>query len=405
MFSMPNPAAQESAAALSRSDSRLALSHLAPAVMQSEIRAMSVECDRIGGINLAQGVCDTPVPAPVQEGAIQAIHDGYNIYTRLDGITRLRNAIAQKQQRDYGLDYDPETEILVASGATGGLHAAAMALLNPGDEVLVFEPFYGYHVSTLQSLRMTPVFVPLAEPDWALDLDALRASLTPRTRALILNTPANPSGKVFTRAELEDLAAIALEHDLFVFTDEIYEYFVYDGARHIPLASLPGMRERTIAISGFSKTFSVTGWRLGYILADARWLGAMAYFHDLTYVCAPSAFQHGAAAGLEQLPDSFYLQLAAEYQSKRARILSALQDAGLEPSVPAGAYYVLASASHLPGRTAAEKARNLLASTGVASVAGSAFFRPGHGENLLRFCFAKRDPDLDEACARLRKLL
>jgi aminotransferase len=280
-----------------------------------------------------------------------------------------------------------------------------MALLNPGDEVLVFEPFYGYHVSTLQSLRMTPVFVPLAEPDWALDLDALRASLTPRTRALILNTPANPSGKVFTRAELEDLAAIALEHDLFVFTDEIYEYFVYDGERHIPLASLPGMRERTIAISGFSKTFSVTGWRLGYILADARWLGAMAYFHDLTYVCAPSAFQHGAAAGLEQLPHSFYLQLAAEYQSKRARILSALQDAGLEPSVPAGAYYVLASASHLPGQTAAEKARNLLASTGVASVAGSAFFRPGHGENLLRFCFAKRDPDLDEACARLRKLL
>jgi aminotransferase len=384
--------------------SRLALSHLAPAAVQSEIRAMSLECDRISGINLAQGVCDTPVPTPVQKGAIQAIHTGHNIYTRLDGIARLRNAISAKQNRDYGLEYDPESEILVASGATGGLHAAAMALLNPGDEVILFEPFYGYHVATLKSLRVTPVFVPLAEPDWALDLDALRAAITPRTRALILNTPSNPCGKVFTRAELEALAAVVLEHDLFLFTDEIYEYFVYDGARHIPPASLPGMRERTIAISGFSKTFSVTGWRLGYVLADARWLGAMAYFHDLTYVCAPSAFQHGAAAGLEELPPSFYSQLAADYESKRARILSALSDAGLEPSIPAGAYYVLASVGHLPGKTAAEKARHLLASTGVAAVAGSAFFRHGHGENLLRFCFAKKDDDLDEACARLRKL-
>jgi len=399
---MPNSAAQEPQAA-SQTASRLALSHLAPAAVQSEIRAMSVECDRIGGINMAQGVCDTPVPAPVQEGAIRAIHDGHNIYTRLDGIARLRNAIAAKQRRDCGLDYDPESEILVASGATGGLHAAAMALLNPGDEVLLFEPFYGYHVSTLQSLRVTPVFVPLAEPDWALDLEALRAAVTPRTRALILNTPANPSGKVFTRAELETLASFAQEHDLFVFTDEIYEYFVYDGARHIPIATLPGMGERTITISGFSKTFSVTGWRLGYVLADARWISAMAYFHDLTYVCAPSAFQHGAAAGLEELPPSFYSQLAADYQSKRARILSALRDAGLEPSVPAGAYYVLAGAGHLPGKTAAEKARLLLAATGVAAVAGSAFFRPGHGEDLLRFCFAKKDRDLDEACTRLRR--
>jgi aminotransferase len=401
---MLSPAAQETLAAPSLPVGRLALSHLAPAAVQSEIRAMTTECDRIGGINLAQGVCDTPVPAPVQEAAIQAIHDGFNIYTRLDGIARLRNAIAAKQLRDYGLDYDPESEILVASGATAGLHAAAMALLNPGDEALVFEPFYGYHVSTLKSLRVTPVFVPLAEPDWALDLDALRAAITPRTRAIILNSPSNPCGKVFTRAELEALAAIAIEHDLFVFTDEIYEYFVYDGARHIPMASLPGMRERTITISGFSKTFSVTGWRLGYVLADARWLGAMAYFHDLTYVCAPSPFQHGAAAGIEELPPSFYTQLAADYQSKRARILTALSEAGLEPSVPAGAYYVLASAGHIPGKTAAEKARHLLASTGVAAVAGSAFFRPGHGENLLRFCFAKKDPDLDEACARLRRL-
>jgi len=384
--------------------SRLALSHLAPGALQSEIRAMSVACDQMGGINLAQGVCDTPVPQVVEEAAIQAIRDGHNIYTRLDGIARLRNAISAKQERDYALKYNPETEVLVSSGATGGFHAACMALLNPGDEVVLFEPFYGYHVSTLRSLRVSPVFVPLAEPNFALDTDAFRAAITPKTRAIVINTPANPSGKIFSLAELEVIAEVAQAHDLFVFTDEIYEYFVYDGQRHVSPATLPGMRERTIVLSGFSKTFSVTGWRLGYVTADARWLPAMNYFHDLTYVCAPSALQHGVAAGLEQLPPSFYTQLAADHQDKRTRILSALTDAGLTPTTPAGAYYVLADSTRLAGKNAAEKARNLLAATGVAAVAGSAFFRPGHGENLLRFCFAKKDEDLNEACARLRKL-
>ena len=384
--------------------SRLYLSELAPGSVQSEIRAMSMACDAMGGINLAQGICDTPVPAPVEDAAIAAIREGHNIYTRLDGIGRLRKAIAAKQERDYGLSYDPESEVLVASGATAGLHAAVMALLNPGDEVLLFEPFYGYHVATLISMRVKPVFVPLAEGDFALDVDALKAAVTAKTRAIILNTPANPSGKVFTLAETQAVAEICLEHDLFLFTDEIYEYFVYDGQRHIAPSTLPEMKARTIVISGFSKTFSVTGWRLGYVTAPARWLGAMSYFHDLTYVCAASALQHGAAAGLEQLPASFYTQIAADHQSKRERIVSALRDAGMTPSVPAGAYYVLADAANLPGATAAEKARELLKATGVAAVAGSAFFRKGRGENLLRFCFAKKDVDLDEACARLRKL-
>jgi aminotransferase len=383
---------------------RLYLSDLAPGAVQSEIRAMSVACEEMGGINLAQGVCDTPVPAPVEQEAIAAIRAGHNIYTRLDGITRLRNAIAAKQKHDYNLDYDPETEILVASGATAGLHAATMALLNPGDEVIVFEPFYGYHVATLNSLRVKPVLVPLTEPDFALNFSALNAAVTPRTRAILLNTPANPSGKVFSLEETEQIAQVCLEHDLFLITDEIYEYFVYDGARHIAPATLPGMRERTIVISGFSKTFSITGWRLGYVTADARWMASMAYFHDLTYVCAPSAFQHGAAAGLEQLPASFYGEIARSHQAKRDKIVSALTDAGLTPTIPAGAYYVLADAKRVPGSTAPEKARHLLAATGVASVAGSAFFRKGHGENLLRFCFAKKDEDLDDACARLRKL-
>ncbi|MFP5237445.1 MAG: pyridoxal phosphate-dependent aminotransferase [Acidobacteriota bacterium] len=390
--------------AILESSSRRYLSELAPGVVQSEIRAMSAACERLGGINLAQGVCDTPVPPPVEAEALAAIHRGDNIYTRLDGIVRLRTAIAAKQMRDYGLAYDPETEVLVSSGASGGLHAAAMALLNPGDEVILFEPFYGYHVGTLKSMRIKPVFVPLSAPDYALDTSALRAGVTRHTRAILLNTPANPSGKVFTRAETEAIADVCRQHDLFLITDEIYEYFVYDGERHVAPATLEGMRERTIVISGFSKTFSVTGWRLGYVTADARWMGAMAYFHDLTYVCAPAPLQHGAAAGLEQLPPSFYQQIAADHQSKRERLVSALRDAGLEPSVPAGAYYILADASRLEGETAAEKARKLLAATGVAAVAGSAFFRPGHGENLLRFCFAKKDADLDEACRRLRRL-
>jgi aminotransferase len=391
------------------SQQELALSELAPRALQSEIRAMTMECDRIGGVNLAQGVCDTEVPTVVSEGAISAIHAGHNIYTRLDGIARLRQAIAEKMRSFNGIDVDPDREILVTSGATGGLHAAAMALLNPGDEVILFEPFYGYHASTLRSMRVVPVIVPLTAPatpeaDWTLDMDALRAALTPRTRALIINTPSNPCGKIFTRSELEALALVSEEHGLFVLSDEIYEYFVYGDAEHISPATLPGMRERTILISGFSKTFSVTGWRLGYLVADPKWLGAISYFHDLTYVCAPSAFQHGAAQGLEQLGPEFYQDLATDHLAKRGRIVAALNDAGMKPYVPAGAYYILADASRLPGETAAKKARALLAQTGVASVAGSAFFRPGHGENLLRFCFAKKDRDLDDACARLRAL-
>lgn len=384
--------------------SRLSLSELAPETFQSEIRAMTTECDRIGGINLAQGVCDTPIPAVVEEAAHQAIRDGYNIYTRCDGMARLRQAIAAKQKRNYGLEYDAEREVLVASGATGGLHTAIMTLLNAGDEVVLFEPFYGYHVNALKSVRVKPVVVALAAPDWALDVDALKAAITPRTKAILLNTPANPSGKVFTREEIEAIAALTIEHDLFLITDEIYEYFVYDGAQHICPATLEGMRERTIVVSGFSKTFSVTGWRLGYATADARWMPAMGHFHDLLYVCAPAPFQMAAAVGLEQLPPSFYAQLAADYQIKRGKLLSALEDIGMEPSVPPGAYYILARAARLKGKTAAEKARSLMAATGVAAVAGSAFFRPGRGEDLLRFCFAKRDEELDEACLRLRKL-
>ena len=211
----------------------LGLSELAPRVVQSEIRAMTQECDRLGGVNLAQGVCDTEVPEVVAEGAIRAIRDGLNIYTRMDGIARLRHAIAAKAERTLGTSsgfrVDPEREVLVTNGVTGAFQAAVMALLNPGDEVLLFEPFYGYHASTLKSIRAVPVPVGLTAPDWGLDLEAVRAAITPKTRGMVINTPSNPAGKVFTRKELEGLAAIAEEFDLFVFTDEIYEHFIYGG--------------------------------------------------------------------------------------------------------------------------------------------------------------------------------
>ena len=385
---------------------QLHLSDLAPRTVQSEIRAMTVACNDMHGINLAQGVCDTDPPEVVAEGAMRAIREGHNIYTRLDGIARLRHAIAAQLQRTHGLNVDPDREILITSGATGAFHAATMALLNPGDEVLLFEPFYGYHANMLLGMRAVPVPVAMSAPDWSLDLDAVHAAITPRTRALILNTPSNPAGKVFSRAELEALAAVAEEHNLFLFTDEIYEHFVYDGARHLSPAQLPGMRSRTILMSGFSKTFSVTGWRIGYLVADARWVGAIGYFHDLSFICAPSPLQHGVADGVEQLPPSFYTGLADEHLHKRTMLVDALCDAGLNPHVPAGAYYILASTGPLRGANAAEKSRDLLRRTGVASVAGSAFFRQGSsaGEHLLRFCFAKKDAELAEGCRRLRTL-
>lgn len=382
---------------------KLRLSEISPGVVQSEIRAMTVECDNVGGVNLAQGVCDTEVPQPVAARAVEAIAQGHNIYTRLDGIGPLRQAIADKLARHNGMQVDPDGEVLVTSGATAGLYAACMALFNPGDEVVLFEPFYGYHLNTLRAMRVGAVPVSLGAPDWALDVSALRRAITPRTRGIIVNSPSNPCGKVFSRAELEAVAALAIEHDLFVITDEIYEYFVFDGARHISPATLPGMAERTISISGLSKTFSITGWRVGYLAADRRWMGAISYFHDLVYVCSPSPFQHGAAAGLMQLPDSFYSGLATEYEARRDMLCAALAEAGMPPAIPQGAYYVLAGVSDLPGATAREKARNLLRATGVAAVAGTAFFAGGRGEDLLRFCFAKRDADLQRACELLRR--
>src|SRR5258705_7510353 len=238
----------------------LGLSELAPGVVQSEIRAMTQECDRMGGVNLAQGVCDTEVAEVVAEGAIRAIRHGLNIYTRMDGIERLGRAIAGKVERTLGIAVDPEREVFITNGVTGAFQAGVMALLNPGDEVLLFEPFYGYHASTLRSIRAVPVPVALADPDWTLDVAAVRAAMTPRTRAIVINTPSNPAGKVFARKELEALAEIAEEFDLFVFTDEIYEHFIYGGAEHLSPSTTSRVGGRTIFMLGGFRSFLVGGW-------------------------------------------------------------------------------------------------------------------------------------------------
>ncbi len=386
------------------SSSSLDLSVRCDCVMQSEIRAMSVECTRVGGINLSQGVCDTPVPSPVLQGAVDAVLGGRNTYTPHTGLRELREAIVAKQLRFTGLEFDPDREVVVSAGATGAMYCAFMALLDPGDEVLLFEPFYGYHVSSLLAVGAVPVFVRLEAPDWGFSLDRLEAAVTTGSRAILVNTPANPSGKVFSREELRQIAAFAERHDLFVFTDEMYEHFIYDGAEHTPMASLPGMRERTITVSGLSKTFSVTGWRIGYALCDAKWAAAIGNFNDLVYVCAPSPLQLGAAAGLLALDDAYYRGLSETYGARRDLFCEALAGAGLAPFVPGGAYYVLADVSHLPGSNPKERAMHILRTTGVAAVPGSAFFQGGGGDHLVRFCFAKEEQVIVDACEKLQLL-
>lgn len=373
-------------------------------VTKSELRAMSVECERLGGINLAQGVCDLEIPEPVRTAAKAAIDAGPNSYSRHDGTAELRHAIAEKYARRAGLDVDPERNVVVSGGATGALYCACLALLEPGDEVILFEPFYSYHQSTLIATEAVPVFVPTKAPDWSFSMQDLENAVSSKTRALILNTPSNPSGKVWSRVELEQVAEFCKKHDLFVFTDEIYEHFIYDGEEHLSAASLPGMWDRTITISGLSKTFSITGWRIGYAVCPAQWAEAIGNFSDLVYVCSPTPLQIGAAAGVVALDDEYFDALSAKYRRKRELICGALDSIGLTPCVPQGAYYVLADVSALPGNDSKSRCMYLLEQTGVGSVPGESFFVSSAGEEIARFCFAKEDDVIEEACRRLAQL-
>jgi aminotransferase len=382
----------------------LSLSNRADAITQAEIRAMTIECDRVGGVNLAQGVCDTPPPPIVIEGAHRAMLAGTNTYTRYDGLADLRQAIAFKVKRDAGLDVDPETQITVSAGSTGAFYCACLSLLNPGDEVILFEPYYGYHKNTLLSVEAVPTFVPMKAPDWTFTREDLERVVTPRTRAIMVCTPGNPSGKVYSLGELRVIAEFAEAHDLFVFTDEIYEYFIYDGKKHVTPASLPGMAERTILISGYSKTFSITGWRVGYSITSPRWAQMIGYMNDLIYVCSPAPLQIGVAEGIRKLPLDYYGDLAAEYKHKRDLLCGTLSRIGLTPSIPSGAYYVLANCTGMGEATSKAAAMRLLRETRVASVPGGSFFTGPDKERFIRFCFAKQLPELEEACRRLAKV-
>jgi aminotransferase len=370
----------------------------------SEIRAMTQACVQAKGLNMAQGVCDTPVPPMVLRAAAQAMEQGKNVYSRFDGLPELRQAIAKKLVQYNGIVADPETDVTVSAGATGAFHCACLALLDPGDEVVLFEPYYQYHISALLAVEAVPVAVKMRAPDWSFTGADIERVITPRTRAIIVNSPGNPSGKVFSKQELENIAAIAQQHDLFVFTDEIYEYFLYDGRTHMSFATLPGMADRTITLGGYSKTFSITGWRIGYSVASARWAQAIGAMNDLLYVCAPTPLQAGVAAGIQELPDSFYRDLARDYQQKRDRFCQALAKAGLTPSIPQGAYYVLADTSRLPGTTGKARAMFLLETIGLAGVPGEAFFSGPEGAQFVRFSYAKIDSDIDDACRRLARL-
>ncbi|HEY2093609.1 MAG TPA: pyridoxal phosphate-dependent aminotransferase [Thermoanaerobaculia bacterium] len=370
-------------------------------LLQSDIRRMSRECERVGGINLGQGICDLPTIPELVEGACDAIRSSKATYSKFEGIDLLRERIARKIEHFNGFHADPTTEIVVTVGATGGFAMSVMATLNPGDEVILFEPYYGYHLNNLKLLGVIPKFVPLREhDDWSIDFDALRAAFGPKTRGIVVCTPSNPCGKVFSRDELERIGALCREFNAWAYTDEIYEYITYDGRRHVSMASIDSCRDVTITISGFSKTFSVTGWRIGYVAAPQRVSQAIGLVNDVFYICAPTPLQWGIARALE-VPDEYYESMARDYEKKRDMLASSLAEAGFKPFMPQGAYYMLAE---IPDSFAddREAANALLEEARVASVPGAAFYSSDRGARMLRFCYAKDFDSLAEGCRRIR---
>jgi aminotransferase len=367
---------------------------------ESVIRGMTRLAAEHGAMNLAQGFPNFPAPDVVKDAAARAIHDDVNQYAITWGAARLRRALAAKYAAWYDLEVDPEREITVTCGATEAMASAVLATVNPGDEVIILEPFYENYGPDAILCGAKPVFVPISA-EGPLDLDRIGHAFNPRTRAIILNTPNNPTGRVLTRAELSEIAALCITHDALALTDEIYEHILYEG-EHIPLASLPGMRERTITISGASKTFSVTGWRIGTIVAPAGITDAIRKVHDFLTVGAPAPLQEGVAAGIEQLQADFYHDLAARYRARRDLLHQGLLDAGFHCVRPAGAYYLMADFSALSRESDVPFARRLTGEFGVAPVPGSSFYsNPDLGRKYVRFAFCKTQDILEEAVRRL----
>jgi aspartate/methionine/tyrosine aminotransferase len=375
---------------------------------ESVIREMTRINNQHDGINLAQGMPNFPPPKEIVEAAHRAIDGDFHQYAITWGTPRLRQAIADKYRRFYGMEIHPDRNVTVCCGSTETMLATLMAVLNPGDEVIIFEPFYENYGPGCIMSQAEPVYVPLEPPDFSFDPDRLRKAVSPRTRAIIFNSPNNPSGKIFSRAELQLIADVCIEHDLLAITDEIYEHIVYDGATHIPIATLPGMAERTITISGISKSYSVTGWRIGYAVANAELSVGIRRAHDFITVGAPHPLQEAAVTALN-FPDSYYTYLRESYQARRDLLFGKVEEAGFKAFHPKGAYYILTDVAHwLPEYGCAddhEFAMFLVKEIGVATVPGSSFYSTKDlGRTKIRFCFPKTDDMLIEAGRRLQKL-
>ena len=369
---------------------------------ESVIREMTRVAAEHGALNLAQGFPDFEAPDVLKEAACAAIRADVNQYAVTWGTPRFRRALADKYHRFYNMEVDEAREVTVTCGATEAMAAALLAVVNPGEEVIVFEPFYENYGPDAILCDAKPVWVPMpaAEP---LDLDRLAAAFNPSTRAIVINTPNNPTGRIFTRPELEAIAELCQRFDVIAVTDEIYEHIRYDGA-HVPLALIDGMRDRTITISGASKTYSVTGWRIGTIISPPDITSAIRKVHDFLTVGAPAPLQEAVATAMEQLGDDYYETLAAQYRERRDVLYQGLIDAGFKCAPPAGAYYILADFSELSDRTDDDYARRL-AQRGVAAVPGSSFFHdPAAGHKLIRFAFCKRIETLQRAAAKLREV-
>ena len=370
---------------------------------ESVIREMTRIAHQHEAINLAQGFPDFPMPAPMKDAACAAIQGDINQYAITWGAPALRLAIAQKYRRWYNMDVDPEREITVTCGATEAMASTFLALLDPGDEVIILAPFYENYGPDAILADATPVYVPLEGPEWSLDPDRLRRAFTSRTRAIVVNTPHNPTGRVLTRDEISLIASLCVEHDVLAFTDEIYEHIRYAGAHHA-LATWPGMRERTVTISGLSKTFSCTGWRLGYAIAPEAQSVAIRKVHDFLTVGAPAPLQAAAAVAMRFDAD-YYNQLARDYRERRDLLAGALTEAGFLFSLPQGAYYILADFSALSDTPDDVFAKWMTADVGVATVPGSSFYGDGDlGRRFVRFAFCKKTETLARAAERLATL-
>ncbi|MDD1694471.1 MAG: aminotransferase class I/II-fold pyridoxal phosphate-dependent enzyme [Methanoregula sp.] len=364
---------------------------------ESVIREMTRLALKHDAINLAQGFPDFPCPPGLKTAACEAVNDDINQYAITWGAKDLREALAKRVKKFNGMTFDPEAEITVTCGSTEAMMASMLALIQPGDEVVVPEPFYENYGPDAQISGASPRFVPLAD-DFSLDEEAWKAAFSKKTRAIIINTPNNPTGKVFSKKELSFIADLCTGYNVVAITDEIYEHIVYDGHKHISIGSLPGMEDRTITIGSFSKTYSVTGWRVGYALADAPLTARIRKIHDFLTVGAPAPLQRACVAALE-LPESYYRELAADYDRKRQILYKGLKKAGFSCELPEGAYYIFTDISSF-GMSDTEFARHLVETTGVAAVPGSSFYDKG-GETKLRFTFSKKDETLIEACRRL----